>query len=120
MYHYQRIGDLRADKDLKQEYIGMKLNITRQQYQLYESGKREIPFHKVIELADLYDVSIDYIAGRSKDKKGFNKSDLLPDEIEILKKIRTLSDVRKAKITERLEMLCEEQQQENRKQKGVV
>lgn len=67
MYNYQRLKDLREDKDLKQEAIAQMLEMTRQQYQLYESGKRQIPFDKVIKLAVYYNVSIDYIAGLTND-----------------------------------------------------
>ncbi len=71
MYNYQRLKDLREDNDLKQEAIAQMLEMTRQQYQLYESGKRQIPFDKVIKLAVYYNVSIDYIAGLTniKEKK---------------------------------------------------
>ncbi len=62
MKKYQRLQDLREDRDLKQEDIAKVLGITRQQYQLYESGKREIRFFQVIELAKFYNVPIDYIA----------------------------------------------------------
>lgn len=69
MYNYQRLKDLREDNDLKQEAIAQMLEMTRQQYQLYESGKRQIPFDKVIKLAVYYNVSIDYIAGLTNNKK---------------------------------------------------
>ena len=39
------------------------LKITRQQYQLYESGKRELPMHHFITLARYYNVSLDFLAG---------------------------------------------------------
>ena len=63
MQHYQRIKDLREDNDLKQAAIASVLKITQQQYQLYESGKREIPLHHIITLAKYYNVSLDYLAG---------------------------------------------------------
>lgn len=69
MYNYQRLKDLREDNDLKQEAIAQMLEMTRQQYQLYESGKRQIPFDKVIKLAVYYNVSIDYIAGLTNIKE---------------------------------------------------
>ena len=64
MYYYQRIRDLREDSDSSQQKIADILGITRQQYQLYESGKREMPMHLFIILADYYNVSLDYLAGR--------------------------------------------------------
>ncbi len=69
MYHYQRIRDLREDADLKQKDLVQILDVSIQQYSLYERGDREIPFHHVITLAKYYDVSIDYIAGLTNNKK---------------------------------------------------
>ena len=63
MYFYQRLKDMREDLDRKQDDIALVLNITRQQYQLYESGKREMPMHHFITLAKYYNVSLDYLAG---------------------------------------------------------
>lgn len=65
MFIYPRIKDLREDHDEKQEYIARILKITQPQYYLYESGKREMPLHLAIELADHYSVSLDYLAGRT-------------------------------------------------------
>jgi transcriptional regulator with XRE-family HTH domain len=63
MYIYQRLRDLREDNDKKQEDIARVLNISRQQYQLYESGKRELPMHHFITLSRYYNISLDYLAG---------------------------------------------------------
>lgn len=63
MHIYQRLRDMREDADKKQEEIALVLNITRQQYQLYESGKREMPMHLFIILARYYNVSLDYLSG---------------------------------------------------------
>lgn len=63
MYIYQRLRDAREDADKKQEDIALILNITRQQYQLYESGKREMPMHHFTNLANYYNLSLDYLAG---------------------------------------------------------
>ena len=63
MYVYQRLKDTREDADKKQEDIAAVLGITRQQYQLYESGKREMPMHHFVVLAKYYNVSLDYLAG---------------------------------------------------------
>lgn len=63
MYVYQRLKDMREDSDKKQDDIALVLNITRQQYQLYESGKREMPMHHFVALAKYYNISLDYLAG---------------------------------------------------------
>lgn len=68
MYFYQRLRDLREDKDLKQDAIAKLLQTTQQTYSLWERGEREIPLHHVITLAKFYRVSIDYIAGLTNKK----------------------------------------------------
>ncbi|MBQ8342178.1 MAG: helix-turn-helix transcriptional regulator [Clostridia bacterium] len=68
MHNYKRLRDLREDTDKKQAEIACILGITTQQYQLYESGKREIPVHHLITLAKFYNASVDYILGLSDSK----------------------------------------------------
>ncbi len=68
MYYYQRLRDLREDKDLNQAYIAQILKTTQQTYSLWEKGDREIPFHHAITLARFYKVSLDYIAGLTNKK----------------------------------------------------
>ena len=70
MYHYSRIRDLREDNDMTQKQVAEVINITVQQYSLYERGEREIPFHHAITLAKFYNVSLDYIAGLTNKKTG--------------------------------------------------
>lgn len=67
---FYRLKDLREDAEKKQSTIAELLNITQQQYSLYETGKREIPFSMCLILADYYKVSLDYVAGRTNDKRG--------------------------------------------------
>lgn len=43
MYIYQRLKDLREDNECKQSEIAELLQISQQQYSMYEKGKREIP-----------------------------------------------------------------------------
>lgn len=67
---FKRLKDLREDKEKKQSEIAELLNITQQQYSLYETGKREIPMSMCVTLAKYYNVSIDYIAGLTNNKGG--------------------------------------------------
>lgn len=66
MHYYKKLEELRKSNGLFQSHIAQVLGITQQQYQLYESGKREIPLHLVVVLADYYNVTIDYIVGREE------------------------------------------------------
>lgn len=105
VYNYQRLKDLREDNDKTQREIAEILSMAQAQYQLYESGKREIPFHIAIELAKYYDVSLDYIAGLTNEKSGLTKSELPRDETMLLKKYRILQPQNKGRLLERLDML---------------
>lgn len=66
---YQRIRDLREDNDLRQSDVADKIFMQREQYRRYETGQREVPLNVAVLLADLYDVSLDYLAGRSNRKE---------------------------------------------------
>lgn len=70
-YFYHRLRDLREDRPqaIKQQEIAALLGTTQQTYSLWERGDREIPFHHVITLAKYYNVSLDYIAGLTNNKK---------------------------------------------------
>lgn len=68
MYYYQRLRDLREDKDLKQESVAAVLGTTQQQYSRWERGAQEIPLHHFITLARFYKVSLDYLAGLTNRK----------------------------------------------------
>lgn len=63
MYYYQRLRDLREDKDKTQAEIANYLGTAREQYHKYESGKQELPMHHFIKLALYYGVSLDFIVG---------------------------------------------------------
>ncbi|HIV18418.1 MAG TPA: helix-turn-helix transcriptional regulator [Candidatus Merdivicinus intestinigallinarum] len=60
-----RIRDLREDKDLSQEKVGLAINVPQRTYAYYETGGRMIPPQVLCALADFYGVSVDYLLGRT-------------------------------------------------------
>ena len=66
-----RLRDLREDNDITQNQIALMLNIKQNTYSQYENGKREVPINILWKLADFYDVSIDYLVGREKERKRY-------------------------------------------------
>ena len=69
--YYHRLRDLIEDRDLTQAQLAEILGLTNQTaYQRYESGRVELPMKYFILLADYYNVSLDYITGRTNDKRG--------------------------------------------------
>ena len=69
MHYYQRLTDLRQDKDLNQTDIAKILGTTQTQYSRWERGANEIPMHHAITLAKFYKVSMDYICGLTNKKR---------------------------------------------------
>lgn len=69
---YKRIRDLREDADKRQKDIADALYMQLEVYRRYETGAREIPFCVAIQLAELYGVSLDYIAGRTNEQSNPN------------------------------------------------
>lgn len=67
MYH--RIRNLREDADISQTEMGKHLNVSQRAYSHYENGTRDIPLNVLIEFADYFDVSIDYLLERTNNKK---------------------------------------------------
>ena len=65
MFIYQRIRDLREDRDKTQKDIAELLNMQLTVYRRYETGEREIPLWAAIKLADYYGVTLDYLVGRN-------------------------------------------------------
>lgn len=74
MYYYHRLRDMREDHDMVQKEVAAYLNIDQRVYSTYETGKREIPVHLLIRLADLYGTSVDYLLGRSNKSGGHDKT----------------------------------------------
>ena len=72
MSQYHRIRDLREDHDLTQAQVGAAINVPQRTYAYYESGQRMIPPHVLCALADFYQVSVDYLLGRTN-RKEINK-----------------------------------------------
>jgi len=60
---YQRIRDLREDRDLTQKQMAQNLSCSQQVYSNYELGQRDIPTDILIKLSAFYNVSVDYILG---------------------------------------------------------
>ena len=62
---YPRIRDLREDHDWKQSTLADLLGISQTRYSKYEIGTCEIPVSILIQLAKIYNTSIDYLLGQT-------------------------------------------------------
>lgn len=107
---YQRIRDLREDADKTQSEIAEYLGTTAQYYGKYEKGEREIPFGRAIELAEYYQVSLDYLAERTHAPQLRSDQPLRADERKLLQQFRLLTERNKGKAELFIEQLAESQE----------
>lgn len=66
---FKNIRSLREDHDKTQLELADYLNVKQTTYSKYELGKINIPIEVFIKLADYYNVSVDYLLGRTTRKK---------------------------------------------------
>ncbi|MBQ7122721.1 MAG: helix-turn-helix transcriptional regulator [Clostridia bacterium] len=64
-----RIKDMREDNDLTQKQIAEILLCDQSLYSKYERREREIPLAMIVKLAEYYEVSVDYLIGRTENPK---------------------------------------------------
>lgn len=60
------VRDIRVANKLSQKELAAKLVIAQQTFSNYESGKVEFPLHVILGIAELFDVSTDFLLGRSR------------------------------------------------------
>ena len=61
----ERLRLLRTERKINQTTLGDAIGVTLKQVQRYESGDSEPTLSKLLRLADYFDVSLDYLCGRS-------------------------------------------------------
>lgn len=64
MNYYQRLRDIREDRDLTQNDIAKVLDIRQSDYSKYERGVNMMGIDKYIKLAHYYNISLDYLCGQ--------------------------------------------------------
>lgn len=99
MGKYERIRNLREDRDLTQKQVADILFMQLTQYRRYETGERELPLELAIALSEFYNVPVDYLAGVS-DKMTVPEEALTQDEKQLLENYRNLPEKEKTKLIE--------------------
>ena len=69
MVFSMRLKELRKSRELNQVDLGKIAGITSKQIQRYESGESEPTLSVLVRLSDYFDVSLDYLVGRSDVKE---------------------------------------------------
>lgn len=65
----QNLKNLREDNDIRQKTIAKYLGVSQNTYSQYENGVISISPELLIRLGDYFDVSVDYLLGRTNNKK---------------------------------------------------
>ncbi len=65
----KKIKDLRVDSDMSQTEVAKFLGISQRAYSHYEKADREISLDSLVQIADYFNVSIDYLLGRTNKKE---------------------------------------------------
>lgn len=115
MAMYRRIRDLREDADKTQTELALYLGTTAQYYGKYEKGEREIPLARAVQIADYYDVSLDYLTERTDYKSIGGCIDLTSEELNLIEQYRLLSERSRGKHDVLMQQLLEQQNDETHK-----
>lgn len=70
----ERIHNMREDQNLTQTQMVAYLNIHQTTYSDYKIGNLNIPIPVLIKIADLFDTSMDYLVGRTDERKCYPQS----------------------------------------------
>ena len=65
----QRLFTLRKESGMTQQQVANVIQTTLRQYQRFEKGEQKPGFDNLVKLADCFQVSLDYLAGRSESKE---------------------------------------------------
>lgn len=77
----RRLKDLREDSDKTQEDLAKYLNVSRTTIANYELGYREPPYSLLIKVAEYFNVSTDYLLGRTNKRVPYTKIEKIIDHL---------------------------------------
>lgn len=80
---------LRKKAKLTQKQLGDKLHLSKTMVSYYEHSRRYPPADVLVQMADLFHVSVDYILGREKSEQTLNLNGLSDKDIEFVQGVVT-------------------------------
>jgi len=93
-----RLKELREQKRLNQEGLATKINVSQSTISAYEVGERTPDLETLITIANFFNVSIDYLVGRSNVKQNIKQDDLTSEELDHLCTYQQLNTTDKEKV----------------------
>ena len=70
---YERVRNLREDKDLSQTELAKTLGMSQTGYSKYETGENDIPTQILIKLSAYHNTSTDYLLGLTDEKNPYRR-----------------------------------------------
>lgn len=86
-----RLEQLREEKDFTRKQVAEILNVSNSIYSRWENSKEIIPTRRMYQLANYYQVNIDYLLGLSSDRLSLPSD----DEINLSLVAKNVSEIRK-------------------------
>jgi len=84
----KRLKELREAKGLRQEDIGKKINVGKSAVSQWENNIRTPDAYVILQLADFFNVTTDYMLGRTDDPRPFSKDTIAePDSNDPVDKL---------------------------------
>ncbi|WP_432408864.1 helix-turn-helix domain-containing protein [Wukongibacter sp. M2B1] len=81
----ERLRELRKDSDMTQAQLGELLNISHSTINRYESGMHEPDINAINKLANIFEVTTDYLLGRTNIKEmSILEGDEVPEELRAI------------------------------------
>ncbi|MBR1653549.1 MAG: helix-turn-helix transcriptional regulator [Clostridia bacterium] len=111
-----RLEELRKKLGLSQNDLADKLNMTQQRISAYEKGKREPDIETIKQLSDFFEVSTDYLLGKSNIR---NHEEVNMDDVDVAfaDGIKGLNNANKEIIKGAIEALLAKQEQDKKNKK---
>lgn len=97
----ERLKELRKSKGISQQQLADVILVSQQSVNKYENHNVEPDIETLIKIAEFFEVSVDYLIGRTNVKEQANNikiNELSNEEIKILKNYRELNNKQKACI----------------------
>lgn len=107
----KRLKELRTTSKNSQSFVAKLINVSKTQISDIENGKTATTLEKICVLADYFNVSLDYLVGRSDDRQESTRpAEYSTEKEELISIFESLDEISKGRLVERSKILLEESQ----------
>ena len=100
-----RLNELRENANMKQIEIAEQVSLKSSAISKYEKGTAQPSLQTLIRIADIFNVSVDYLLGVSSIKNPYTAEQFTPKEADMILRFRRLSRENQIRIDERINTL---------------